>query len=123
MDSKTRKVLIVEDDVDLLDTLALFLKEESYTVKALKKASGFQKHLEKFLPDIVLLDVKLLGEDGDLIAQKLNDHPRRRDFKIVLMSAWDDLAQRAEAARVDAYLKKPFHLQSLLDVLTLDGSS
>ena len=67
MAPKMRKILIVEDDVDLLDTLSLFLTEESFKVKALKNASGFQKCFESFSPDVVLLDVKLPDEDGDVL--------------------------------------------------------
>lgn len=76
------------------------------------------------LPDLILLDVMMPCISGDETARSLNQLPETSDIPIVLMSATDDVAQRARRLGAAGYLAKPFDLDDLLRVVarTLDSA-
>lgn len=112
-------VLVVEDEADLLFTIALALEFDGYRV--LRAASGEEalRTLDEQEPDAVLLDIRLPGIDGWEVLSRLRQHPRFSRIPVVLLSAQVDsvTATRARDLGCQAYLAKPFSAGELRRVL------
>ena len=106
-------VLIVEDDPDILSSLAEALREESFDVET--AANGYQAltRLETTMPDVIFLDLMMPLMDG----WKFLETARRRfpglRTPVVLLSAVHNLDEETRRLGVAAALAKPFDLQEV----------
>jgi CheY-like chemotaxis protein len=112
-------VLVVEDEVDLLFTIALSLELNGYRV--VKAASGEEAvdMVEQERPDAVVLDIRLPGIDGWEVLNRLRQRGHFPATPVVLLSAQVDAATAARAVELGchAHLAKPFRTAELSGVL------
>jgi DNA-binding response OmpR family regulator len=112
------RVLLVDDEVLLLRTLSNALREDGFDVLAASSAEDALRQLAKAeAVDVVVLDVKLPGKSGlDLLREC-----RGAGFqgRAVVMTAFDspDSERVCRALAVDHYLRKPFDLKRMLDLV------
>ena len=114
MAKRNVRVLVVEDDRPVRTSLEVALGEEGYEVCACADASGVQRVLDQFRPDLAILDVRLgTGPDGYSTARLLR---ARGDMPVIMLTAADTVAERLEgfSAGADDYLIKPFSIAELL---------
>ena len=115
----TATVLVVEDEVDLLFTIALSLELNGYRV--VKASSGEEAlgMVEKERPDAVVLDIRLPGIDGWEVISRLQEMGHFPATPVVLLSAQVDAATAARAVEIGchAHLAKPFSTADLSGVL------
>jgi two-component system, OmpR family, response regulator len=106
-------VLIVEDDRDIREMVAEYLAGHGYQVHQAESGSDMREAIERSLPDVVLLDVRLPGEDGLTLARYLRE---RYDVGIIMVTAASDVVDRVVGLEVgaDDYITKPFDPRELL---------
>jgi len=106
------RILIVEDDVHVSEMLAEYLRTHGYEVALANQGTAMREAVEKTLPDVVLLDVNLPGEDGFTLARFLRE---RYDVGIIMVTGATDVADRVTGLEVgaDDYVAKPFDLREL----------
>lgn len=107
------RILIADDDQAILDATRLILEYEGYEVITASDGDTVQKIYGE-LPDIILLDIWLSGEDGSEIARYLKKQDRTRHIPIILFSANRNIEELAQKAGVEDTLVKPFDLTDLL---------
>ncbi len=108
MDSDKKKILIVEDEIDLLDALATALEYEGF--EALK-ADGGKKGIEMAKderPALAIVDISMPKVNGIEVIKKYKEHDWGKDIKIIVMTALDDLEKMAEVMEAggDEYVVK-----------------
>jgi two-component system phosphate regulon response regulator OmpR len=105
-------ILIVEDDVHVREMLAEYLRTHGYHVAQADRGTAMREAIEKTLPDLVLLDVNLPGEDGFTLARFLRE---RYDVGIIMVTAAAEVADRVAGLEIgaDDYVSKPFELREL----------
>jgi len=115
-----KKVLIVDDERDLVEPLALRLSAGARfeVATAFDGDEGFRKALED-PPDAVLIDLAMPELDGWQLCRRLRENAHTRGARIVIMTAWvsKDLERRALQEGVTKVLLKPFEDADLLDAL------
>ena len=106
------RILIVEDDISVREMLAEYLATHGYEVAQADRGAAMREAVERSLPDVVLLDVNLPGEDGLTLARFLRE---RYDVGIIMVTAATDVADRVAGLEVgaDDYVTKPFELREL----------
>ena len=106
------RILIVEDDVSVREMLAEYLGSHGYEIAQADGGTVMREAVEKSLPDVVLLDVNLPGEDGFTLARFLRE---RYDVGIIMVTGSAELADRVAGLEVgaDDYIVKPFELREL----------
>ncbi len=110
----TKKILVIDDEVGILEALAFMLADAGYAVKTATNASKIASLLED-RPDLILLDVLLSGEDGRKIAKRLKSQDTTRHIPIILISAHPSAEKTIRESGADDYLPKPFDIDVLLD--------
>lgn len=117
------KVLLLEDDRDMVTLLRTFLELEGYTVSAMKLGESVLPLLERENPDVVLLDVFLAGQNGLQIMESIRLHPRLRSTRVVMVSGMDVSAECMKKG-ADAFLLKPYMPDDLVRLLkqTTEGT-
>lgn len=93
------------------------LKIQDFRLKALKMENSFFDGLdESSLPDMVLLDIMLPGEDGVSILKKLRANPKTRNLPVILLTAKDSEYDKVIGldSGADDYVAKPFGIMELI---------
>ncbi len=109
------KVLIVDDSPDLLDFLSLFLKVKKYDVETATSKAQIEDSLPFFVPDIILLDVRLHGEDGREICKYIKSKTPYKHIPIILLSASPELLKDYRECKACDVIEKPFDIQTVLE--------
>lgn len=112
MDARSR-LLVVDDDASVRSVLREYLESHEFIVVEAATGAQMREHIEQELPDVVLLDIRLPGEDGLVLARYLREH---YDVGIIMVTASGDLVDRVVGLELgaDDYIAKPFDLRELL---------
>jgi two-component system chemotaxis response regulator CheY len=105
------RVLVVDDDPDILDALSEILEAEGYDVQRARNGREALQRLEHMLPDVVLLDLMMPVMDGWEFARSLSPAARP---PIIVLSADRNVSTRARELGALEWLAKPFELSDLL---------
>jgi len=108
-----QKLLVVDDEAPLREMLSDYLSTHGFDVRAVPDGQGMRAELDRFGPDLVILDVNLIGESGYDLAREMTQRSRAG---ILMLTAVGDLPHRLEglAAGADDYMAKPFEPRELL---------
>ena len=115
-----KRVLLIEDDKDIRDTIVYALQNEHYEVTASEDAK-ILKTLDTLKPDLILLDNWLTDwksdANGQQLSKELKTNPATSHIPVVIVSAVNNIKEIAEAGLANGYLKKPFELADLFNVV------
>ena len=108
------KILIIEDEVLLADSLKNLLESKGFTVEAVYDGESGAEYAELGVYDLLILDVMMPGLDGYQVARRVR--ARRCATPILMLTARSDIEDRIEGlnAGADYYLTKPFDSRELL---------
>lgn len=111
--SETARILVVDDEPDVRVTLKDYLSAHGYEVAEAASGETMRAALEPDLPDVVLLDVGLPGEDGLALARYLRE---RYHLAIIMVTGAGEVVDRIVGLEMgaDDYISKPFDLRELL---------
>jgi DNA-binding response OmpR family regulator len=119
------KILIINDESDLVEIVAIVLQAAGHETKACTEGRKGADMARRYCPEVILLDWKLRETDGGRVLSRLRAEEVTRAIPVIMMSASQDGRRLAEQAGADAFLPKPFGAESLLEAVTtiLRGSS
>lgn len=108
-----KKILLVEDDKRLSALVCQFLSENNYQVKALLDGTNLLQEVEKFRPDILVLDIMLPGDNGFTLCKNIRPH---YDGPLLFMTAKNDDFDHVLGLEIgaDDYIIKPVEPRVLL---------
>jgi PAS domain S-box-containing protein len=116
---RPRRILVVDDNRDAADSLALLLKALGSEVRVAYDGPSALDAFRSWGPAVVLLDLGMPGMDGYSVARKLREDPAGRQVPIVAISGWgqEDDRRRAREAGFDHHMVKPPDLGALRSLL------
>lgn len=112
-----KKILIIDDEKDMVDLLTYELKSKDYdVVSAYDGQTGFDKYLTEW-PDLIILDVTLPKLNGYEVCRKIRREKNDTKTPIIMLTARDREADRIVGSVVGAekYITKPFDAENLLN--------
>jgi len=115
----TYRLLVVDDEPNLLRAVAACLYREEYEVSTARNADQALVRIAQTLPDVIISDIRMPGLDGYGLLRHLRGSRRTALIPVVFLSAKDQCSDRVEGFRagVDAYLTKPFEPDELLAII------
>ena len=114
-----KKILLVEDNDEIRELLALFMKHLGYKVFAAARGLEAIDRASAVHPDLILMDIRMPGMHGDDATARLKANPSTRDIPVLVVTAYGAGidTRRALAAGAAAILQKPLDLTTLPNVL------
>lgn len=109
------KVLVIDDNSGILFVMRKALELKGYEVHTSDTFTGIDA-VEKIAPDLMYLDISLVGKDGRDVAQELKGHERTKHVPIVILTAYPNADELAKEAGADGFLPKPFELADLWEM-------
>jgi two-component system phosphate regulon response regulator PhoB len=110
------KILIVDDEEDILELLKYNLSREGYKVSCAASGEETLRAVRSGIPDLIVLDLMLPGIDGLDVARQLKNDSKTRDVPIVMLTAKGEEADIVTGLELgaDDYITKPFSPRVLL---------
>ncbi|MBI5528296.1 MAG: response regulator [Deltaproteobacteria bacterium] len=106
-----KRILVVDDEKAIQTLLSELLAHEGYGVTCVASGAEVDAAIKEDIPDLVILDVSLPGEDGIVICARLKNNMATMNVPVILMTAKYDSVDDARAglnAGADEYVIKPF---------------
>ncbi len=116
-DRGRRRILVVDDETTIRNTLAELLEIEGYRVDTARDGREALRQLQQVKPDAMLLDLMMPDLDGWDVLRACRANPMLADLRVIVMSARLDAAQSVAGFDVTACLTKPFDVDELLGAL------
>ncbi|MBI5004422.1 response regulator transcription factor [Candidatus Kaiserbacteria bacterium] len=113
MDPK-KKILIIDDNKGILFALEQALKAGGYDVSAWDSFKGMDP-IRALDPDLILLDVFLVGADGRAVAQEIKSNAGTKNIPVIMITAYPNGNALMREAKADDCLAKPFDLKELYE--------
>ena len=115
-DNKSKKILVVDDEADILELLKYNLKKEGYHVKTVNNGVDALEVAKTFYPDLVLLDIMMTNQDGVETCRQLREIPELGDTFIVFLTARSEEYSEVAAFDIgaDDYITKPIKPRALM---------
>lgn len=110
-----KKILVVDDDVDILEVVTYILTSHGFNVKTHSSGFNVPDVVLHYCPNLILLDVRLPGKLGTDICKELK---LVHQIPIILFSAHADYSKVFAECNADDFLEKPFDVKKLLDMIS-----
>jgi DNA-binding response OmpR family regulator len=116
MDEKKKKILIIEDDLDMAASVKIRLEANNYEVHLAKDGMDGLNMARIEKPDLIILDIMLPKLDGYKVCRMLKFDDRYKSIPIILLTAKIQKVdvERGGEVGADAYVTKPFRSEDLL---------
>lgn len=110
-----KKILLIDDDPDIITVLQLLLKKKGYEVATAFREDEAYHQVSVFQPHLIVLDVLLSGVDGRTICKKLKGTASSKHIPIIMFSAHPGAQKNMEEFGADDFIPKPFESSKILE--------
>jgi two-component system cell cycle response regulator DivK len=108
-----KRVLILDDDPDILQICAIVLKKKGFDVSTLNNSNQVLEQVRSYQPDVILMDNWIPGPGGIEATRMLKLSPETHDIPVIFFSANSNVTALAREAQADYFLQKPFDIGEL----------
>lgn len=109
------RILVIDDDVDILAVMEILLSMKGFNVEVTAKGENTFPKIESFKPDLILLDVLISGYDGRVICKQLKSNEETKSIPVIMFSAHPGAAATIADYGADDFIAKPFNVSNLID--------
>ncbi|MGI4020228.1 MAG: response regulator [Janthinobacterium lividum] len=109
----SKKVLIFDDDEDILAICTYILEEQGWEVSTFSNCNNVVEKVESIMPDVILMDNWIPDSGGIIATQTIKQQASIKNIPVVYFSANNDIKTLAQQAGADSFLAKPFDLEEL----------
>jgi CheY-like chemotaxis protein len=111
-----KRILVVEDDPDILNVIDIMLGLEGYDIQVLSHGKPIIQNQAEF-PDLYILDRMLPDVDGAEVCSFLKSQPHTKDIPVIMISASLKSKEAALQAGATTFIEKPFKMPSFLSAV------
>ena len=117
MKEPNKKIIIFDDDEDILSICSYILEEQGWEVHTFTDCNNIIDKVSGVLPDVILMDNWIPDAGGIVATQTLKKDEALKHIPVVYFSANSDIQLLADHAGAETYLAKPFDLEELERVI------
>jgi DNA-binding response OmpR family regulator len=111
------KILVVDDNPDILEAVSLVLSRKNMEVLTLEDPSVLHTYISQFIPDLLLMDIAMGNFDGRELCREIKSSPVEGNIPVILFSARNYSAESIKMSRADNMIEKPFRINELYDAV------
>jgi DNA-binding response OmpR family regulator len=111
------KILVLDDDQDILSLVETVLSLNKFNVKAIWNWEEIYSNMAEFKPDLILLDVMLNGADGRDICKQIHSDKETENIPVVLFSANPEMGKFTKECMAQDFVAKPFNISGLVNTI------
>jgi two-component system cell cycle response regulator DivK len=108
-----KKVMILDDDMDILQICSIVLKKKGFDVSTLNNSNQIVDRVRAYQPDVILMDNWIPGPGGIEATKELKNTTDLHGIPVIFFSANSNVTQLAREANADFFLQKPFDITEL----------
>ena len=112
-----RSVLVVDDEFGTVEVLVAALEDAGYRVLTAANGRRALERLEENKPDLIISDFMMPLMDGAALVRTLRSNPAFQNIPVIMMSAAPEAALRQRLDGYEAFLRKPFRVPALLELV------
>src|ERR1700682_4520090 len=112
------RVMIFDDDTDLLQVCSIVLKSKNYIVSGLNNCNDILKEVKSFSPNVILMDNWIPDAGGVKATQEIKNDLLTKSIPVIFFSANDRVQDLAAEAGAEFFLQKPFEIEELESVVS-----
>ena len=113
MNKSGKKIVISDDDEDILSICVYILEEQGWEVHTYNNCNNIVERISEIMPDVILMDNWIPDEGGIIATKTLKKEASLQAIPVIYFSANSDIQLLADHAGADGYLAKPFDLEEL----------
>lgn len=117
MNSTNRRIIIFDDDEDIVSICRYILEENGWEVHSFTDCTIAVEKVQDIMPDIILMNNWIPDEGGIVTTQQLKRSAALKDIPVIYFSANSDIEALTQIAGAEAFLAKPFNLEDLERVI------
>jgi two-component system cell cycle response regulator DivK len=117
MNGPGKKIIIFDDDEDILSICTYILQEQGWDVRTYTNCNNIVDKVTEVSPNVILMDNWIPDEGGIIATQVLKNHNELKGIPVIYFSANSDIQLLADHAGAESYLAKPFDLEELERVI------
>lgn len=110
-----KRILIIDDDKAVLDILEEVLDYSGFMVNACSDTKDIFEDIEKYHPDLVLIDYLLSGINGGELCHQIKTNTKTQNLPVVIISAYPRVLLSLGNYGCDTFIAKPFDVADLVD--------
>lgn len=108
-------ILILDDNQDILDIVEETLSYEQFEVYGTTRGDDIIPLIEKYSPNLVILDYRVTGKNGGEICRQIKSNPQFSNIPVIIFSAYINSTNELFSYGCDAVINKPFNLDELVE--------
>ena len=112
------KVLIFDDDKDILELCSVILRKKGYEMVGEGNSKDVIEKITSISPDVILMDIWIPGIGGVEATQLIKNNSKTNHIPVILFSANNNIETIAKEAHADYFLKKPFDIAALNSIIS-----
>jgi DNA-binding NtrC family response regulator len=117
MDASTKRIIIFDDDEDILSICSYILEEQGWEVHTFTDCNNIVEKVSSVNPSVILMDNWIPDAGGIIATQTLKKSEDLKHIPVIYFSANSDIQLLAEHAGAETYLAKPFDLEDLEHII------
>ena len=111
-------ILIYDDDLETLNVCKVILQtKKNYRVETLTYCENIIEDIQRFKPDVILMDLWIPRIGGENAILLMKENTSINHIPVILFSANDDIEKISSSVRANGYLKKPFDISKLMQIV------
>lgn len=111
------KILVVDDDVDILTLVNMTLGMNGFDVRISSRWDKIDSDIQEFMPDLILLDISLGDADGREICKRIKTTNGTEHIPVILFSANIEMEKSFASCHAQAFISKPYELDYFLNTI------
>ncbi|MCD4813270.1 response regulator [bacterium] len=112
----SKRILVVDDEEDIVKMIAYQLRAEGYQVKGAADGLEALEKVAEFTPDLIVLDIMMPKVDGWVVCHSVKGHVNTKNTRVIILSAKTQFTAKIKGLYIlqaDLYMTKPFELEDL----------
>ncbi|MFD2164524.1 PleD family two-component system response regulator [Paradesertivirga mongoliensis] len=114
-----RRVLCIDDDQDILDTLNIILATEGYSVRVSTSPGTIFQLVQEFSPDLILMDINMPNFNGLEICKALKAYISTENTPVIMVSSDESIEKAISDFGAQDIIRKPFSIDQIVEIVKL----